>query len=216
MKAEEIRELNSYLLQLDAINNDDELTQFIGYPKCTDQVFDWVGAMINLEILRQNNGVISIPCDYYLKPGVFLQTSGDPSKACSNINLTNELALYYLEKNPDFLNKKIYPRHKDKFSGYMINIIEEIDKIRQDPELLPILLQERVKVQEQEMKAIALEAKEKEKEKIELAKKEKKSQIERIEKLAEQLSSITDEDLVGELKRRGFTGLLTYEKRLSI
>jgi hypothetical protein len=37
---------------------------------------------------------------YRLKPGVVLQSFGDASKTCTNINLTDELAEYHLRTNP--------------------------------------------------------------------------------------------------------------------
>lgn len=57
-----------------------------------------------------------IPCDYLLKPGALLQAFSDPSKTCTNANLTNELAQWHLMNNPGVA------RYFSKIPAYFIPV----------------------------------------------------------------------------------------------
>jgi hypothetical protein len=43
-------------------------------------------------------------CRYQLKPGALLQAFGDPSKICTNKNITDELAEWHLKNNPGVIS----------------------------------------------------------------------------------------------------------------
>lgn len=49
-----------------------------------------------LQLIKLSN----MNCDYRLRAGVVLTDSGDVTKNCSNVNITNKLAEFHLKKNP--------------------------------------------------------------------------------------------------------------------
>lgn len=76
---------------------------------------------------------------YLLKPGALLQTFGDASKTCTNANLTDELAEWYLETQPSCVNKFSRIPGKELTAVPLSRVPNELEIVPVPLEVIPVI-----------------------------------------------------------------------------
>jgi hypothetical protein len=238
MKIDEMLKIKDFLSELQLNSFDENKWKICLHKFVVDKdKWDWFNVMKKMGLITRTAGIKNdeegwnLPGKYYTHSSVLLQSFGDASKTCNGYTLTDELAEFYLTKKTTNYE---YIYERKPFDTYLFAICEEIDKLRNSEEPVPLIIREWTKVQKAEMirkeklfqaekKKIEIEKEMKNmKEKKEKKEKEAKAAKEHSEKLKIEkdklklLKSYSDIELANELKLRGYQGNIEFSKKIKI
>lgn len=78
----------------------DQLSRALFHKEVSGCINCYLDAYVHLMNLKIDDAIQKLQCPFALREGALLQDFDDPTKLCSQANLTTRLALHHLAKNP--------------------------------------------------------------------------------------------------------------------